>query len=348
MMVNTNDLLPLELWLYNKQSLKNKFPGRSDQYFARYLAIKKWLEENVYRYIGAGTSAEDGGIYTDHGPDHFNAVINYAGKLVGVDEDERTINIEPYEVFLLLSSILLHDAGNIHGRIEHEKKPLDILNAMGALATSDRFERKIIADIAEVHGGKTKQGDKDTIGNKKWDDRRNYLDVNYRPNMIAALVRFADEICEDRKRAAMHLIETNSLPKESEVFHQYAYAINSVVVDRQDKSIKLEFYIEEKNICKKFGKQEEEVYLIDEIMLRLGKMNDERIYCSRFFHEIIQLQQIRATVIIIDEDGEELKKEEFKLKDSGYPSNTFLLTEEYPDWVGEKLKETISSRRTIL
>ena len=73
----------------------------------------------IYPLIGAATSAEDQGIYTDHGPDHFDSVIRYAGKLLNlpvVIEGNEKICISPYEVFILLVSILLHDAGNIYGR----------------------------------------------------------------------------------------------------------------------------------------------------------------------------------------------------------------------------------------
>lgn len=341
-MSNQKDLLPLEQWLSDNQGKKDKFPNRSDQYYIRYINIKSWLQDNVYKHIGAGTSVEDGGIYTDHGPDHFNAVINYAGRLLGLNESECNIKIEPYEAFLLLTSILLHDAGNVYGRKEHEKKPLAIINKMGALAVTDRFERKTIADIAEVHGGKTENGDKDTIGSKKWKDHHDFCGVNYRPNMIAALVRFADEICEDCNRAAKHLIETGTLPKSSEVFHYYAEAIKSVVVDKLDKSVRLKIYIEKENITKKFGKMDEEVYLIDEIMSRLEKMNNERIYCSRYMYEIIQLRQIKASIVIVDENYTELKSIEFKLEDKGYPSHANLLAKEHPGWVGEKLKEFFS------
>lgn len=338
-MVNQNDLLPLERWLYKNRNKKIKFPNHNNDYFNRYINIKNWLQDNIYKHIGAATSAEDGGIYTDHGPDHFNAVIEYAGKILGINDSKNDISIDPYEVFLLLTAILLHDAGNVHGRKDHEKKPLAILTEMGKLAVDDVFEKKIIADIAEVHGGKTKNGDDDTIGNKKWKDRREYGGVSYRPNMIAALVRFADEICENQNRSAKHLIETDSLPKPSEVFHLYAYSIKNVSVDRQDKSIKLEFYIEKKNVFKKFGKLDKEVYLIDEVMARLEKMNSERIYCSRYMYEVIQLRQIKASVFIVDEHFNELKSIELKLEDKGYPSHVNTLAEYYPDWTGEKLKD---------
>jgi hypothetical protein len=340
-MVNQIDLLPLEKFLQDNQNKKDDFPNRSDQYFIRYLNIKNWLQENVYKFIGAGTSAEDGGVYTDHGPDHFNAVINYAGKLIGIGKTED-IGINPYEVFLLITSILFHDAGNVYGRKDHEKNALLTLKDLTSLLT-DSFEVKTIAEIAEVHGGRTVDDDPDTIGNKKWDDRREFLGASYRPNMIAALVRFADEICEDCQRAASHLIKNNKLPIKSEVFHYYAHSIKNVSVDRKDKSVSLSIYINTENVGKKFGKNDKYVYLIDEIMSRLEKMNNERIYCSRYMYEIVQLRQIKASIHIVDTDFNVLKKTEFKLEDKGYPSHANLLADEYPEWVGEKLKNSFMS-----
>lgn len=337
-MENLSDLLPLENYLLENSSKKVKFPNRSDQYFNKYKCIKDWLRNNVYKHIGAATSAEDGGIYTDHGIDHFNAVIDYAGKLIELDNKTNNC-IDPYEVFLLLTSILLHDAGNVYGRLNHEKEAFSILNTIKEFLT-DSFECKIIADLAEVHGGKTDTGDKDTIGNKRWKDKHSFGGISYRPNLIAALVRFADEICEDCNRCAKHLIETNKLPKPSEVFHHYANSIKSVEVDRLDKSIRLEIFIDEQNVHKKLGKLSEEVYLIDEIMSRLEKMNNERIYCTRFMCDVIQLRQIKASIFIVDKSYSTLKNEEFKLEDKGYPSYAKLLAKEHPGWVGEKLKES--------
>ena len=59
MTVNHDDLLPLEQWLSDKQGLRNEFPGHSDKYFIRYLNIKQYLIDNIYKHIGAATSAEE-------------------------------------------------------------------------------------------------------------------------------------------------------------------------------------------------------------------------------------------------------------------------------------------------
>lgn len=111
-----DNLLPLELYLKRKSSNSNLFPPTRGNHFKSYEQIKQYLTTNVYKSIGAATSAEDQGIYTDHGIDHFEAVIRSAGKLLGLNASnnimECEIKLEPYEVFILLVAILLHDAGN--------------------------------------------------------------------------------------------------------------------------------------------------------------------------------------------------------------------------------------------
>ena len=161
--------------------------------------------------------------------------------------------------------------------------------------------------------------------------------------MIAALVRFADEICEDYTRAAKHLIEEDKLPKQSQIFHHYAFAIKSVSVDKQDKSIQLDICIEKQYSCKKLGKLNEEVYLTNEIMSRLEKMNNERIYCSRFMCDIIQLQSIKATIKVVDENYETLNNDKFELMDEGYPTHSVSLAKEHPEWVGEFLEKSFNN-----
>ena len=224
MNLNLAELEPLEEWLKSNQSKVVFFPNKKNDYFDRYWAIKKHLAENIYPWIGSGTSAEDQGLYTDHSLDHFNAVVRYAGHLLGLDSHcqepiaEQTIGITPYETFITLVSILLHDAGNINGRRGHEKAPLKIFKGMGNALCPDKFEAVPIALIARAHGGKvlTASGEssKDTIENLKLADRDTYGNIKFRPKLIAALVRFADEICEDRSRAARYLLKSGSLPEK--------------------------------------------------------------------------------------------------------------------------------------
>lgn len=361
-MTNGKQLLPLEKWLEN-QCEKNShlFPSGKDDYFIRYLAIKNYLKSDVYGWIGAGTSSEDQGIYTDHSENHFNSVIRYAEKLIGFDIDEKVmleqkLKLEPYEVFIMLVSILLHDAGNIEGRKGHETKPLKIFHAMGPAACPDRLEAPCIANIAKAHGGKVRIGEndssKDTIGQPRLKENDSYGSATYRSKLIAALVRFADEICEDRSRAARYLINNNSLPEKSKIYHLYAESVSSVGVDIPSKSVHVKFEVYKSKAIKKFGKDingnVKKVYLIDEISARLEKMFCELIYCRTFMYEVVDINKIRATIDIIDDGNDEdwptVQHKTFELEQEGYPSDMFLFKYKHPEWTGSNIRKILENK----
>jgi metal-dependent HD superfamily phosphatase/phosphodiesterase len=121
--MGNDQLLPLEKRLSEAaSSLSGDFPTPQTDYFKRYQSVKEWLCNHVYKNIGAALST-DGGIYTDHGEDHFDEVIRYAGLMVGAEEQTCIPDrLTPYEAYVLLMAILLHDAGNMFGRTGHEKK----------------------------------------------------------------------------------------------------------------------------------------------------------------------------------------------------------------------------------
>jgi len=359
------ELEPLELWFKEKCKNGNFLPSHSKAYFNQYLLIKSYLEKNVYPYIGAGTSAEDQGVYTDHSVDHFNSVIRYAGLLLGLDSTSETpiedqkILLDPYEVYMVLTSILLHDAGNINGRRGHEKRPLKILLGLGNAVCSDRFEARPIAAIAKVHGGKvinsSGEEDKDTIRNASLNDIDYYRGVKYRPKLIAALVRFSDEICEDRSRSARFMLDSGSLPEKSEIYHKYADSISSVSVDIPSKTINIKFEITKSDVLIKFGKDDGKQYLVDEINARLEKMFSELLYCKSFMYEVVNIVRIRAIVSIYDDhdDGSDefemnmLKNETFELTEKGYPSKAYSFKKNRPDWIGEEVKKEVEKIEVI-
>lgn len=347
MSIDTNQLQPLERWLQQQAEDTNLFPIGTGNHFLRYWQIKSYCKELVYPYIGAATSAEDGGIYTDHSINHFNAVIKYAGALLGLETQPPTVKITPYEAFILLVSILLHDAGNILGRKKHEEKPLFIFKKMGDALCPDQFEARTIAKIAEVHGGKfihpNGEESKDTIRNSNLDEESSYQAISYRPRLIAAIVRFADEICEDRSRAARFLLDTQELPNQSVVYHSYANSISSVDVDLQSKCINIKFELSINDTLTKKGKDAGSQYLIDEINLRLEKMFCELCYCRAFMYEVTPIKDIKATVLIHNET-DTVEKKVFQLSEDGYPSKMFSFKHSHPSWDGAKVKKAIKKK----
>lgn len=333
MMFNT----VLEKWFVKNAHQDVAFPESNVDYVARYTTLKQWLVENCYPLIGAATSLEDGGLYTDHGPKHFDQVIRYAGKLLGLNDEDGQMGLRCYEVYLLMTGVLLHDAGNVFGRAGHEKKAFEILKDIGAAVTTCNIEKKHIANIAEVHGGRTKYGDKDTIGERFNSHETDYLNASFRPRLISAIVRFADEICENKTRAATYVLHKNVIPKCSEVFHYYAESITASKVDIPGRMVKITFDVPVEYTQKKVGKNDCEIYLIDEIFERIEKMHCERLYCSRFFHGIVNIDSIRATINIKDDEYENVDTLTIDTH-VGYPSESLNLFVRHSEWCGERLK----------
>jgi hypothetical protein len=325
-------LLHLESWL-KKHSNGEKFPNPSINYFERYKTVKAALTP-LLDQVNASL-AQDGGIHTDHGPKHVEQVARYAGKLLQCESKSSTIELQPYEVYLLLTAILAHDAGNVRGREKHEQRPFEILHEYCASIISDTLELKAIADIATAHGGKYLDS-KDTIHRLKESDSFN--DISFRPRLLAGLVRLADEICENSHRAAT---DEKAIKAANLLFHKYAKCISSTTIDRDSKRIHIDYKILVSQISLKFesvsGKK---IFIIDEIFNRLEKMSLELTYCSKFIWEIIKLDGIQAKIAIVqDRTYDTVIEHRIELLDRGYPNNKKQLAKIHHNWTGIKLKK---------
>ncbi len=321
----------LEQLLQEKASQATAFPGGRTDYYSVYEAIKAAIYRDA-RFVNCRLSFNDDFIPTDHGKEHTESVIRAAGMLLKPSVGHgQPHELNPYETFILLVSILLHDAGNLFGRVGHEQHCLGVLlEVAGGCLNS--VEAANIARIASAHGGKTEIGgvpSKDTIGLIIRKDLDGYLSIQFRPQLLASITRFADEICEDSSRTSKFLIDSGLINPESEIFHKYGACISNVTFDPPDRSIRITFQIEKDWLLNKMPKQTSaglvEIYLIDEIFNRLNKMNCERHYCARFFGDVLKVKSIKAELEIFHDDRTnrkftELDRTTLSLSDSGYPS----------------------------
>jgi hypothetical protein len=347
------ELLPLEKLFVKEAADKSKFPSLTVDYVQLYQGLVNYLKTNLYQHIDTGLAANSSisGFYTAHNSEHFDEVVHYAGLLLGVNKGDEVINLNPYELYILLVAIRIHDAGNIHGREDHEKQCFFILKNCGA-AGDDDAEKKIIAKIAQAHGGKTSTGDKDTIG--ELDLRKTVAKVFIRPRLIASIVRFADEICENRNRAANYLLKYGNLPKHSEIFHKYAASICANAISSEEHRLIIEYRVSLSDISKPWGcaisGKKTETFLIDEILDRLEKMDRERRYCNVYSREVYTINSIRATIEIFDDNHDSHDTVEIisvpELSDSGYPeAKEGGLKEQLKEYCGAKYYQKITQQR---
>lgn len=298
-------------------------------YAQTYGTVLQLLRSDVYKAIDVGLSAfsTKPGIYSLHDSAHFDEVVRKASEIAYCPANGNgSEGLKPYELFVLLLAIRVHDAGNYSGRGGHEKRCHKVLSDVAEkLLPHTTHEVQVIAEIAAAHGGELPGGNKDTIGALA---PTAYVgSVEIRSQRIAALVRIADELAENSQRTFPCLLRAGLIPIHNQIYHRYAEALKANFIQRDDAgvTVKLNFVIAHEVAKVKFGKEDEKVYLIDEIRQRLRKMNQERVYCNQF---LAPKERITSIVVDVKIEGKAAGPAAYTghilLRDEGYPSNLAL------------------------
>ena len=307
--------ITLEEWLKDAPEEAYKFRKKID-FYSSYKALKDYLLREVHNQVTIGTNLKDPDILiNDHGSGHVDTVIERATNMVC----NKKCELSPLEVYMLLVAIQLHDVGNIFGRYNHEMNSDKIILGAEKLIGRDSVDRTIIRSIAQAHGGEIRGTGKkkDTIG--LLTEKEPLLDGDVRQRAIAGILRFADELADDKRRASTTLLLENKIPKKSEVFHAYASCLDAVKIDHKEKCVELIFRIPKDFMLRKFGKMNETIYLLDEIYNRVVKMHLEKIYCMRFCRDLIEIDKIFVYIKFYDKYLEVFKPITFEVYESGYP-----------------------------
>ena len=302
----------LEDWLKAPPAKALKRGGDENKYFSKYETFKTFLAQGLHKEVTMNAILEE---YknkhkskviwlNDHGPEHVATVIKRASELLSGNSE---LNVK--EVFLLLNAIQIHDLGNFYGRNGHERKVLDAISASLGEIVFDAMETMYIKFIAQVHGGKVTYLDgthsKNTIGELKEVEMLDGYPIRLR--LLASILRFADELADDKRRADKYTLDKGVMPKGSEIFHAYAACLDTVSVDIKNRAIKLHYKVPKKYLLNRLGKMDGkkvvEKYLIDEIYERLIKVHDERIYCSKFWKRVIDIDEIWAEIDFYDDQA---------------------------------------------
>lgn len=303
----------LREWFLKRRAAQ--FPGRKRNYVTQFLAFEQYMFKDVHPQIEKMALAADGGFLTDHGPEHINTVIDRASFMLGVKPV-----LSPYETYILLAAIHLHDVGNIYGRVGHEERHAEVIAMAGSLLGTDPAEIRLIQQIAAAHGGKDDRGNPlDSIGDLVESDH--FLTEDVQVQALAGILRFADELADDSERAGRLALAIDRMPEEARLYHEYALSLHSVKVRPPEKSIELRFNLDSESACRVFVKDGSPRYLLDEIYDRTLKMHRELIYCSRYMRRIVWLDTINVKIDIFvhRENIQPWKVVAYSLREVGYP-----------------------------
>ena len=235
-------------------------------YYGLYTTAKQELCRNIYSEI-KGVEPQ----LTDHSERHIQNVLDRAWKLI-IDND-RHVDFNAIELYLLCTCILFHDVGNIYGRVEHNINVADIYNSIRGDINQCSQERQLVLRVVRAHCGKTKDGGKDTLF--EVEPNSNLYDQPVRVRELAAILRFADELAEGVQRTSQYMINKGLIQKDSLVFHKYA-SVSEYHIDKGEGRIVLMYNIDYplSDISLKD--------LLEFVYKRILKLDAERRYCKYY------------------------------------------------------------------
>ncbi len=321
---------------------KNDPDGKT--FWERYQCVRNYLSKDYYRWIQAECP-----YYTDHGEGHIQSVIQAASLVLSKSlEAGRRSDISPLDLYLLLSAILWHDVGNVLGRTDHADRIAEMTDEVKRLAFPDIAIQRMVVEIAKAHSGKS--GLNIPRSEEDWSTYTIY------PKALAAIVRFADEVSESRSRISSSLLP--KVPEEHKIFWEYANCISASRVDGARERIVVTVDVDidkaiERYACDEFNGRSDadgKISLIEYVICRLEKMNNERAYCAPEFRRYQTIREITVRLTLSRNlqriQGQEL---ELAFTDAGlskpsYPEipvyDDFFKTN--PNWKPEALKTRMS------
>ena len=365
---------PLLKWFEKacKKHRNSKFPGSgSNNYWAIFVSVHEYLNNHVHPMVESAAAAAEPSLFlTRHGPEHIKVVIQRAQNLIATSkwlEKGGTYNqcLEPYETFVLLMAIHFHDLANRSGRSGHERRIKEEVAKIEAVQQIGRFHLDEIIKIASCHGGKI-DGNADKIGIMLSPISHSGL-ISYRPQLIAAVLKLADELADDSTRADIHGLKSpDKFPKNSLLFHKYAAALETVWLEAPASMIKLYFKFTKKDAKNKFPKPVDDskckdVYLLDYIYERTLKTYRELFYCTRFMRQLqVNYHGVKVCIEVFPDDDDDTSinevsasaRIEYVIGNTGYPDdrhgNLEALSNNFdPKLTGAVLAKRLNSQTSV-
>ena len=282
--------------------------------------------------------------------------MDIVSEIVQAEEPQLTA----YEVFFLICAVQVHDIGNVLDRANHQKTARDLFfELLPSNPILDTIETNLVFKIAEAHTSSPGE-EKDTITGLG-EQTTEHNGKSIRIKLLAAILRFADELADDPDRAFMLGVKYGLVDENSRLHHHYANAIKSTSIG--SKNVQVVYRINKDEAVKSFKKGDRKIFLLDYIFERTMKMHLERVYCQRYMQPGLEIHSINVIIAIHEEDyDKELYKIQYRLVDRGYPELPYkddqealrgicedpdtqlLCKQKSKQWTGQVLHELLSQQ----
>lgn len=361
---NPNLSCPLAIWLQQAPPSHPSFPAPyRSTYFDTFKLLDQEMNEKVHPFVNQGAMAaaikrangepntasqrrHDPLWLTDHGPGHISLVMRRASELTS---NTHGCILTPYEAYILLAAIHFHDVGNLFGREQHEKNIREIMasSAVAPILAGNPIEKRMIHDVATVHGGYF-EGSRDTFDRLKYPRAPRPNEV--RIHLLASILRFADELADDCTRTSRFLSELGLIPPECAIYHAFADCLQVVTIDTANHEVRLTFQLDAQTAARKYPKAHGSSFLFEEILARTLKLHREHLYCNRFLRPAVQLDRIQVKIELCENDYLLVFETiTYEMQELGYPDGPKALVDICPNLkhlTGTKIKKRFREHAT--
>ena len=268
-----------------------KMDVKLQEYFFTYYCQKLVLLNHFYPHVEDELRG-----FPDHGPGHIVRILKLYGKMLknnipGLPSSREIVDavaLNFYEIYLLLCATVWHDVGNILGRYKHNQTIIRISNRLKNNFFHDKNVKKYVFQIAKAHTGP--DGVKKEIPVE--DTAYKNAEINLR--FLGAVLRLADEMEEGGVRVDETYYETmkDKIPSNKKIYWETGCCINRIEPKPDECIIELRAKVDKSNLFNLFVKNGRNVALIDELILRIDKMNRERIYYMAFVRKHLEYREI--------------------------------------------------------
>jgi len=304
-------ITPIERAFYEMSRAKKGL----QEYFFTYYSMKLVLLNRFYPHVGAKLKG-----FPDHGPDHVIRILELYGKMLknniptlfSSDSVISGAGFNFYEVYLILLATVWHDVGNLLGRKKHNEKIVEISDRLEKHFIFEADLKKYMLQIAKAHTGDDGVNVQIPIEDVAFKNE----EINLR--FLGALLRFADELEEGGVRIdeTYYNVMKDNIAKENRIYWETACCINLIEPKPEKRSIDIKAKIDRADLFKLFPKNGKKVSLIDELIFRIDKINQERKYYMQFARKYLEFREVTFD-LIVDNASPEARTFRFN-NDQGY------------------------------
>jgi hypothetical protein len=243
--------------------------------------------------------------FTDHGIDHILEVQRIIFDIIKI----KSVDVKEIELYIIAISSFFHDWGNVISRDEHRDTTHNFYHDVFSRVNIDASEFMAIQAITRAHTGSSISGGSDTLN----DVPLNYYLHNnsIRLQLLASILKLADELSENKSRTNISYIRTNYIPTES-LYHHFNALFTEIIIDPQSERIAMNYRMgllkQGDKLLITFPEIKKHFELSDFLSFlvkKIHKANMERRYTQFYMRSFVYFKElsINMNFILMDDDS---------------------------------------------